>query len=183
MRKNKVKKNVFIGRLRSGYREKRIKQWEKLYGIDYTCKYSENKIIPCIYSVLHKIPINIFNITMDWGVYFFIMDCTGTIRLKNIKLVDKKPLKSMRTFKIFIITLNGVTLKEKPKEEIEWTIAHELAHMIQSISRAKNYNDLGCNCKKGDERKADKMIEKWGFSMPERLKKNRERVYKREMNK
>ena len=175
--KNKVKKGIFIGYLRSNYREKRIKHWQEIYDIDYTCEYSKNKIIPCIYNVMHKIPINIFNIIMDWGVYFFIMDNIGNIRLHTVKTSNKN-----NTFKKFVITLNGVFLKEKPNEEIEHVIAHELAHMIQSISRAKSYDEIEyAKCYKDDERKADKTIEKWGFPIPEEWKKSREMVYN-EMN-
>jgi len=166
-------------------RDERIKHWEDVYGrIDYTHNhantYSQKKIIPCIHNVLHKIPLDIFNTTMDRGVYFFILNDVGTIRLNNINVVEKNELMTLKTFKKFTIYLNGVHLHKKPKNDIEYVIAHELAHVIQCISRAKNYDEVECNCPKGAEREADEMVEKWGFPMPERWKKIREKVYKRE---
>lgn len=162
-------------------REERIRYWEKDYGIDYTHNYSKDyskeKIIPCIYNVFHKLPLDVFNTIMDFGVYFFIMNDVGTVRFNDTNRIKN----TLKTFKKFTIFLNGIHLRNKPKDDIEWVIAHELSHIIQSIFRAKNYDEVECKCKKGDEREADRIVEKWGFPMPERWKKIREEVYKKEL--
>lgn len=165
-------------------RDGRIKHWEDVYGIDYTRNIANNspekKIIPCIRNILHKIPLDIFNTAMDSNVCFFILNDVGTMRWRNTKLFDDKEQMAFKTSQKFTIFLNGVHLRNKPRDDIEYVIAYELAHVIQYVSRAKNYDEVECNCPKGAEREADEMVEKWGFPMPKRWKMIREKVYKRE---
>lgn len=102
---------------------------------------------------------------MDWGVDFFIVDDIGSIHLRIAKVVQDKKVKGIEYLKTFIVTLNGVILKERPNEEIEQVIAHELAHMIRMISMSKNYEE-NVKYTKAEEKIADKIAEKWGFYVP-----------------
>jgi Zn-dependent peptidase ImmA (M78 family) len=53
----------------------------------------------------------------------------------------------------------------KKDEEILYTIAHEIAHYWLDHSKMKNANENEC------ELEADRLVEKWGFVLPKRVKR------------